>query len=66
MQMHQRVTYESVKRDIKKAIETIRAESPEAAEYLAQHIVMDDKHMTFAYTGDGRIKLEHLLPKPTF
>lgn len=58
MQMNERETYESVKRDIKKAIESFRAKSPEAAEYVAKHIVMDDAKMTFAYTGDDRIKLE--------
>lgn len=61
MQMNERETYESVKRDIKKAIESIRAKSPEAAEYLDKHIVMDEAKMTFAYTGDNRISLEQLL-----
>jgi hypothetical protein len=61
MQMNERETYNSVKRDIKKAIESIRAKSPEAGEYLDKHIVMDDAKMTFAYTGDGRIKLEQIL-----
>jgi hypothetical protein len=56
--MNERETYESIKRDIKKAIESMRAKSPEAAEYLEKHIVMDDANMTFAYTGDDRIKLE--------
>ena len=58
--MNERETYESVKRDIKKAIESIRAQSPEAAEYLDKHLVMDDEKMTFAYTGDNRISLEQL------
>jgi hypothetical protein len=37
--MNERETYESVKRDVKKAIESIRAQSPEAAEYLDKHLV---------------------------
>jgi hypothetical protein len=36
--MNERETYESVKRDIKTAIESIRARSPEAAEYLDKHL----------------------------
>ncbi len=59
--MNERQTYESIKRDIKKAIESMRAKSPEAAAYLEQHIFMDDQKMTFAYTGDNRISLEQLL-----
>jgi hypothetical protein len=39
-------------------IERVRAKMPEAAEYLDKHIVMDDEKMTFAYTDDGRIRLE--------
>ncbi len=58
--MNERQTYESMKRDIKKAIESMRAKSPEAAAYLEQHIVMDDQKMTFAYTGDNRISLEKI------
>jgi hypothetical protein len=58
--MNERETFESVKRDIKHAIQTMRAKMPEAAEYLEKHIVMDDQKMTFAYTGDGRIRLEQL------
>jgi len=64
MQMNDRATYESIKRDIKKAIESICAQSPEAAEYLDKHVVTDDRKMTFAYTGDNRISLEQMLPKP--
>ncbi len=45
--MNERETYESVKRDIIKAIDSIRAKS-EAADYLDKHIVMDDAKMTFA------------------
>ena len=60
-QMNEPQTYESVKRDIQKAIEAIRAKSPAAAEYLEKHLVMDDAKMTFAYTGDDRLKLERLL-----
>ena len=52
-----------MKRDIEQAIESIRAKSPEAAEYLGKHIIMDDTRMTFAYTGDSRIKLEQLFQK---
>jgi hypothetical protein len=58
--MNERETYESIKHDIKHLIESMRAKSPEAAEYLDKHIVMDDAKKTFAYTGDGRIKLEQL------
>ncbi len=64
MQMSDRNTYEGIKREIKKAIESIRAKSPEAAEYLDKNIVMDDVKMTFAYTGDNRISLEQLFQNP--
>ncbi len=53
-------------RPLIKAIESIRAKSPEAAEYLDKHIVIDEAKMTFAYMGDDRINLEKLLQKPRF
>ncbi len=56
--MNERETYEFIKRDIRHTIETIRGKTPEAAEYLERHLVMDDEKMTFAYTGDDRLKLQ--------
>jgi hypothetical protein len=64
MTTNERQAYESVKHDIKEAIESIRAQLPEAAEYLEKHLVMDDEQMTFAYTGDNRIRLELLREEP--
>src|SRR5207249_3772571 len=55
--MSEREAYESVKRDIKHFIESVRAEIPEAGHYLEKHIVMDAEKMTFAYTGDNRLKM---------
>ena len=56
-----RQKYEQIKADIKKFIENVRADAPEAGAYLQKHIEMDDVKMTFRYTGDpGRIKLTRL------
>ena len=59
--MTERKAYETIKRDIKRAIETIRAKSPDAAAYFEQHIVMDENKCTFAYTGDNRFSLTQIL-----
>jgi hypothetical protein len=58
--MNEREVYESIKSDIRGFIEEVRAKLPKAAEYLDKHIVMDDKKMTFAYTGDDRVKLRYV------
>jgi hypothetical protein len=58
--MNEREAYESVKRDIRHFVESVRAQCPKAAQYLDKHIVMDDKKMTFAYTGGDRLKLRYL------
>ena len=55
--MSEREAYESIKSDIKHLIESVRAQLPAAAEYMEKHFVMDDERMTFAYTGDDRLKM---------
>jgi hypothetical protein len=58
--MNEREAYESIKSDIRSFIEEVRVKLPEAAQYLDRHIVMDDKKMTFAYTGDDQVKLRYV------
>jgi hypothetical protein len=49
--------YSKIKTEILAAVESIRAAMPEAAEYLEQHLVLDDEKETFMCTGDDRLKL---------
>jgi hypothetical protein len=56
----ERETFERVKADILAAVEGMRQANPAAAEYFEQHLVIDEKAMTFNYTGDGRLKLERI------
>ncbi|MCX6930584.1 MAG: hypothetical protein NT154_46365 [Verrucomicrobia bacterium] len=59
-QPDERETFNRVKQEIPSSIESMRKASPEAAEYLAIHLVIDEEAMTFKYTGDDRIKLERI------
>ncbi len=56
----ERTIYEGIKTAIVKTIESVRAENPGAGQYLADHIVFDDRAMTFEYTGDNRMKIEQV------
>jgi hypothetical protein len=38
-------------------IEEVRQESPEDADYLEEHMVFDDKTLTFHYTEDDRFAM---------
>ena len=57
-------SFQRVKRQILSFIASIREVNPEAAEYLEQHFVMDEKARTFMYTGDNRIQIEPVLDNP--
>ena len=56
----EREAFERVKADILATVESMRRVNPAAAEYLEQHLVIDEVAMTFKYTGDGRLKLERI------
>jgi hypothetical protein len=56
----ERETFERVKADLLAGVEAMRRANPAAAEYFEQHLVIDEKAMTFKYTGDGRLKLERI------
>ena len=47
----ERALFNRVKQEILASVESIRKASPEAAEYLEKHLVMDEEAMTFEYTG---------------
>ena len=49
-----RGAFDEAKRKISLMIEEVRQESPEDADYLEEHMVFDDKTLTFRYTGDDR------------
>ena len=53
----ERETFERVKANVLAGIEAIRQANPAAAEYFEQHLVIDEKAMTFQYTGDDRLKM---------
>ena len=57
---NERATFNRVRQEILSSIESIRKASPEAAEYLEEHLVMDEEAMTFKYTGDDRIKMRRI------
>ena len=56
----ERASFNRVRQEILSCIESMRKASPEAAEYLEKHLVMDEEAMTFEYPGDDRIKLERI------
>jgi hypothetical protein len=58
-----RAAHQRVKAAIHETIAQIRAQCPEAADYLAAHIVFDDVAGTVMYTGDDRLKMEYV-PEP--
>ncbi len=49
--------YQQMKADMLAFVESVRAEMPQAAEYLEKHLVFDDEKETVCYTGDDRLKL---------
>lgn len=53
----ERAIFEQVKSEILCAIDEIAKQTPEAAEYLRQHIEFNEVEGTVRYTGDDRIKL---------
>ena len=57
---NERATFNRMRQEILSCIESMRKASPEAAEYLEKHLVMDEDAMTFKYTGDDRIKLRRI------
>jgi hypothetical protein len=56
----ERAAFNRVRQEILSTIESMREVSPEAAEYLEKHLVIDEEAMTFKYTGDDRLKLERI------
>ncbi len=56
----ERKTFEYVNGQVLAGVENIRRVNPAAAEYLEQHLVIDEVAMTFQYTGDDRLKLTRL------
>jgi len=52
--------YKNIKDEITNTINHIEAESPEAGQYLREHLIMDDVNETFKYTGDDRIKIDSI------
>ena len=52
--MNKRQIHEQVKADILEAVEAIRASSlgDDAADYILEHLHIDDERMTFRYDGD--------------
>ena len=52
-----RAVFNDIKRQISLLIEEVRQEAPEAAAYLEEHMVMDEKALTFCYTGDDRFAM---------
>jgi hypothetical protein len=52
-----RASFNRVKAELVAFIKMIQEQSPEAAKYLEEHMVIDEKSMTFMYTGDDRIKM---------
>ena len=56
----ERKTFERVKAELLAGIESMLRVNPAAAEYFEQHLVIDEKAMTFKYTGDDRLKLQRV------
>jgi rhodanese-related sulfurtransferase len=54
-------TYEEVKQQILRGIAAMAEVNAEAAQYLREHLVMDDENKTFKYTGDDRMRMERLI-----
>ena len=52
-----RASFNRVKAELVACIKMIQEQAPEAAKYLEEHMVIDEKAMTFMYTGDDRIKM---------
>jgi len=52
-----RGAFDEAKRKVALMIEEVRQESPEDADYLEEHMVFDDKTLTFRYTGDDRFAM---------
>jgi hypothetical protein len=63
--IEERETFNRMKREILSLIEAMREAIPEAAEYLETHLVIDEKEMTFMYTGDDRFKVTRIPPEPS-
>ena len=55
--------YEKMKREMLEAVKAIEDAHPEAGKYLREHLVFDDRQMTFKYTGDGRLQLNPIRPE---
>ena len=49
-----RGAFEEAHRKVSQMIEEVRQVSPKDAYYLEEHMVFDDKALTFRYTGDDR------------
>lgn len=57
MDAREKRAFEEVRNRINEAFDAIGEQSPEAAEYLRQHIEFNELKGTVRYTGDERIKL---------